>query len=45
MDPEALANWQKIKEHMEKTGSTNNDFYRRACLIVAGSNDPGPKYG
>ena len=35
-----LANWQRIKETMEKNGTTDNIFYQRACAIVAGKSDP-----
>ena len=45
MDPDTLENWRKIKEHLEKEGKTDCDFYKRACSILAGRKDPGPKFG
>ena len=40
MNKEELANWQRIKDHMEAEGKTDNHFYTRACAIVAGGVDP-----
>ena len=40
MSKEELENWQKIKEHMESIGKTDNHYYTRACAIVAGGKDP-----
>ena len=40
MDKEERDNWQRIKEHMESVGKTDNNFYSRACKIVAGGEDP-----
>ena len=40
MDKTELENWQRIKDKMEESGSTDNFFYKRACAIVAGKNDP-----
>ena len=40
MDKVELSNWQTIKDKMEESGSTDNQFYRRACIIVAGGEDP-----
>lgn len=40
MSKEELANWQRIKEVMEEKGTTENMFYKRACAIVDGKNDP-----
>ena len=40
MNKDELANWQRIKEHMEEIGSTDNYFYTRACAIVLGKPDP-----
>ena len=40
MNEDELANWQRIKDHMEASGKTDNHFYSRACAIVAGSPDP-----
>ena len=40
MSEEERANWQRIKDHMESIGKTDSHFYSRACLIVAGGEDP-----
>ena len=40
MEKDELANWQRIKEHMEETGNTDNQFYIRAVAICAGKDDP-----
>ena len=40
MSKEELANWQRIKDHMEAEGKTDSQFYSRACVIVAGGKDP-----
>ena len=40
MTPEQRENWEKIKKYMEKHGKTDNDYYKRACLICKGSDDP-----
>ena len=40
MNKDELANWQRIKDHMEAEGRTDNTFYSRACAIVAGNPDP-----
>ena len=40
MGKEELENWQRIKEHMESIGKTDNQYYTRACAIVAGGKDP-----
>ena len=40
MSKEELENWQKIKDHMEAIGNTDNHFYSRAVAIVAGKDDP-----
>ena len=40
MSKEELENWQRIKEHMEEIGKTDNYYYTRACKIVAGGEDP-----
>ena len=40
MDKTELENWQKVKEHMEKEGSTDNFFYKRAVAICEGRPDP-----
>jgi hypothetical protein len=40
MDEHTYNNWVKIKETFEKSGNTNNMFYKRACEIVKGKRDP-----
>ena len=40
MSEEELANWQRIKDTMEEKGATDNFFYKRACAIVEGKDDP-----
>ena len=40
MTKDEIANWQKIKDHMEAIGKTDSHFYSRACAIVAGNPDP-----
>jgi hypothetical protein len=40
MDSHTLNNWIKIKETFEKSGNTNNQFYRRACAIIKTGKDP-----
>ena len=40
MTEDERANWQRIKEAMEEKGTTDNMFYRRACAIVEGKDDP-----
>ena len=40
MSKEEMANWQRIKEVMEKEGKTDNFFYKRAVAICNGEADP-----
>jgi len=40
MDQHTYNNWVKIKETFEKSGNTNNMFYKRACAIVKTGTDP-----
>ena len=40
MDKVELENWQRVKAGLEKSGATDNHYYRRACAIVAGNPDP-----
>lgn len=40
MDSQTLSNWKKIKETMEASGKTDNQYYRRAVAILAGKPDP-----
>ena len=44
MDQHIYDNWIKIKETFEKSGNTNNMFYRRACEIIKSKKDPLAKY-
>ena len=44
MDIPEFENWQRIKEHMEKTQTTDNYFYKRAVAILAGKADPLSKF-
>lgn len=43
MDQYTKDNWKKIKAHLEKVGSTNNMFYKRAVAIMANQKDPLPE--
>ena len=40
MNQDERDNWQRIKDHMEAIGKTDNHFYSRAVAIVAGGEDP-----
>jgi len=40
MDDISMENWQKVKDAMEASGSTNNFYYKRACAILGGQKDP-----
>lgn len=40
MDDHTLNNWKKIKETFEKSGNTENMFYKRAIKILNGGPDP-----
>jgi len=40
MDSRTLANWEKVKQALEKAGKTNSMFYRRAVAVLAGKPDP-----
>jgi len=44
MDFHTKSNWIKIKETFEKSGNTNNMFYKRACEIVKTGHDPIEKF-
>ena len=44
MDQHIYDNWMKIKETFEKSGNTNNMFYKRACAIIKTKKDPMVKY-
>lgn len=40
MDKHTYDNWVKIKETFEKSGNTDNMFYKRACAIIKTGHDP-----
>ena len=40
MNKDDLANWERIKNHMESMGTTDNYYYKRAVMILAGKDDP-----
>jgi len=40
MDSHTLNNWVKIKETFEKSGNTDNQYYKRACAIIKTGKDP-----
>ena len=42
MHPDEIENWERIREHMEALGNTDNYFYRRAVAIGEGKPDPMP---
>jgi hypothetical protein len=44
MDNHSLNNWIKIKETFEKSGNTDNMFYKRAVEIVKTRRDPLAKF-
>ncbi len=44
MDQHTYENWVKIKETFEKSGNTNNMFYKRAVQIVKTRVDPLAKF-
>ena len=44
MDKHTYDNWVKIKETFEKSGNTDNMFYKRACEVVKTGRDPMEKY-
>ena len=44
MDSHTLSNWVKIKEKFEKSGNTDNQFYKRACVIIKTGKDPLAKF-
>lgn len=44
MDSHTRSNWIKIKEEFEKSGNTNNMFYKRACEVVKTGKDPMEKF-
>jgi hypothetical protein len=44
MNTPEFENWQRIKDYMEKTQTTDNYFYKRAVAIVANKKDPLDKF-
>jgi hypothetical protein len=40
MDDHTYNNWVKIKQVMEESGNTSNQFYYRACEIMKTRKDP-----
>lgn len=44
MDKHTYENWVKIKETFEKSGNTENMFYKRACEVVKTGRDPMEKF-
>ena len=40
MNKDEKANWERIKEALEKEGKTDNYFYKRAVAICNGEPDP-----
>ena len=40
MDKDTLTNWQRIKDHFEAIGKTDNYYYHRANMIVKAGLDP-----
>ena len=40
MSDEERNNWILIKEKLEEKGTTDNHFYKRACTIADGGEDP-----
>ncbi len=40
MDQHTYDNWVRIKETFEKSGNTDNMFYKRACVIIKTGKDP-----
>lgn len=43
MDQDVFQNWVKIKKTMEEQNKTDNEFYKRACIIVRTGHDPKSK--
>lgn len=44
MDPQTRENWRRIRDHLEAAGKTDNHYYRRALVILAGMPDPFDRY-
>lgn len=44
MDAQTRENWRRVKEHLERVGKTDNQYYKRALAIIAGHPDPFEKF-
>ena len=44
MNQDELANWHKIKTHLESISKTDNWFFKRAVAICAGQPDPFDRF-
>jgi hypothetical protein len=44
MDAQTRENWRRVKEHLERTGKTDNQYYKRALAILAGYPDPFDRF-
>lgn len=44
MDAQTRESWRRVKEHLERVGKTNNQYYKRAVAIVSGMPDPFEKF-
>ena len=40
MDQQEKANWERVKDELEKEGKTDSYFYKRAVAICNGEDDP-----
>lgn len=43
MDEHTYKNWMRIKKTLQESGNIDNFFYKRACAIVSGLQDPMDK--
>jgi len=39
MDAQTRENWRRVKEHLERAGKTDNQYYKRALKILSGQPD------
>ena len=44
MDSQTRENWRRVKEHLERAGKTDNQYYKRALIILAGYSDPFDRF-
>ena len=44
MDAQTRDNWRRVKEHLERAGKTDNQYYKRALIILAGHADPFDRF-